>query len=82
MNKNERHLLSNYQHLMDPHERMVARWLTEEWNEEDKNIPRWLKNQVYSKFLCRNLENPKSLVSLICLKLLEKHKHEISLPKT
>jgi len=50
MKENERHLLINYQNLMQPHERMVARWLTEEWNGTDKKMPRWLENKVWSEF--------------------------------
>ncbi len=66
---------------MQSHEKMVARWLTEEWNGEDKEMPKWLKHKVWNDFPYRNLDSPDSLARLICLNLLEKHKHEISLPK-
>lgn len=64
---------------MQPHEKMVARWLTEEWNGTDKEIPKWLKNKVWNEFPYRNINDPNSLARLICLNLLENHKHEISL---
>lgn len=79
MNDNESHLLSHYQNLMLPHEKLVARWLTEEWDGENQEIPKWLKTKVWSKFLFRDLKSPNKLARAICLKLLEKHKSEISL---
>ena len=79
MNDKESHLLKNYQELMQPHEKIVARWLTEEWNQTDPEMPRWLKTRIWNNFPNRNLNDPNSLARIICLKLLENHKHEISL---
>ncbi len=64
---------------MQPHEKMVARWLTEEWNGTDTEMPSWLRNRVWNDFPYKNLNDPNSLARLICLKLLENHKSEISL---
>ena len=64
---------------MEQHEKMVARWLTEEWDEEVKKIPQWLKNKILKFYSLHMLENPEKLIRAICLKLLEKHKDDISL---
>jgi len=79
MNKKEEHLLRNYQNLMQQHEKMAARWLTEEWDRESKEIPRWLKNKIWEPYPLKILNDPSSLARAICLKLLENHKYEISL---
>jgi len=79
MNEKERHLLKNFQNFMRPHEKMVARWLIEEWNGADTEMPSWLRNRVRNNFPHKDLSNPNALARLICLKLLECHKNEISL---
>ena len=81
MNEKEAYLLKNYQNLMEPHEQMVARWLTEEWDGQEQEIPKWLRNRVWLNFTMRDFGKPDSMARVICLKLLEKYKHEISLPK-
>lgn len=79
MNDKEAYLLKNYQSLMQPHEKMVARWLTEEWDGQEQKIPKWLHSRVWSKFTMRDFGNPKAMARAICLRLLENYKHEISL---
>ena len=81
MKVNEEHLLRNYQKFMDSHEKMVARWLTEEWDRESSKIPSWLSSKVHRHFTMRDFGNPSAMARVICLKLLESHKHEISLPE-
>ncbi len=79
MNDKEKHLLTNYQHFMQPHEKMAARWLTEEWDRKSKEIPKWLRSKIWELCPRHILESPSNLARAICLKLLENHKHEISL---
>ncbi len=79
MNDKEKHLLANYQHFMQQHEKMAARWLTEEWDGKSKEIPKWLRNKVWEPYPQHIIKNPSNLAREICLKLLEKHNHEISL---
>lgn len=81
MNDKEIYLLENYQHLMQSHEKMVARWLTEEWDGTTQELPKWLRNRVLSKFTMRDFGKPDAMARAICLRLLEKYKHELSLPK-
>ncbi len=64
---------------MQTHEQMVARWLTEVWNGTDTEMPSWLKNRVWNDFPHKHINNPNALARLICIKLLENHKNEISL---
>lgn len=66
---------------MLPHEKMVARWLTEEWDRESSNYVRWVKDLVRRKYPYNTLENPSKVARLICIRLLEKHKNELSLKK-
>lgn len=80
MNENETYLLKNYQKFMQPHELMVARWLTEEWDGVEQEIPKWLRNRVWNDFTMLDFGKPQSMARVICLKLLEQHKHEITLP--
>lgn len=81
MDKKHEHLLANYQYLMDSHEKMLARWLTEEWDRETEAIPRWLLQKISLKYPHKKLDKPVSLARDICLNLLQNHKHEITLPK-
>jgi len=67
---------------MEPHERLVARWLTEEWDGEDQELPKWLKKHVWLNFTMRDFGKPHSMARAICLKLLENHKNEISMQST
>ena len=81
MKENEEYLLRNYQQLMKPHEKMVARWLTEEWDRSSSKLPSWLNSRVWPDFSSRDFGDPGAMAKVICLRLLEHHKHEISLPK-
>ncbi|QIL90501.1 hypothetical protein GNX18_12585 [Microbulbifer sp. SH-1] len=80
MNKKEEYLLKNYQSLMKPYEKIVARWLVEEWNGIDQELPKWLINRVRLNFTMRDFGKPNSMARVICLNLLENHRHDISLP--
>jgi hypothetical protein len=82
MNNREYYLLSNYQYLMEPHEKLVARWLTEEWDKESKVLPKWLLNKVWNNFPSTSYSEPDSLCRKICIKLLSNHKASISLGGT
>jgi len=82
MNDREYYLLTNYQALMEPHEKLVARWLTEEWDKETKVLPKWLVSKVRNNFPYISLSEPDSLCRKICIKLLSKHKTKISLSGT
>ncbi len=64
---------------MKPHERMVARWLTEEWDQEATKMPRWLLHRVWHDFSYKKLEKPSALIREICINLLHNHRNEISL---
>jgi len=79
MNDKEKHLLTNYQCFMQQHEKMAARWLTEEWDGKSIKMPSWLFNRIWEPYPRHILENPSNLAREICLKLLKNHKHEISL---
>lgn len=76
MNDKERHVLSNYQHLMKPHEKIIARWLTEEWDEISMLLPGWVRGFVWHNFPSHD---PNDLARTICLRLLQEHKQELSL---
>lgn len=78
-NDEEKHLLTNYQHFIQEHEKMAARWLIEEWDGKSIKLPSWLKNKIWEPYPQHIFENPSNLAKEICLKLLENHKHEISL---
>lgn len=80
MNEKHWHLLTNYQHLMQGHEKMSARWLTEEWDKESTDFPAWLRNQVFQRNYSHLPQSPEKLAKKICLNLLSKHKNEIHLP--
>ena len=66
---------------MEPHEKMVARWLTEDWDRESNNLPHWLSTRIHQSFTGKALNSPSALARVICLKLLKNHKHEMHLPK-
>ena len=66
---------------MQPHEKMLARWLTEEWDGINQDIPKWLRIRVWLKFPFKDLNKPNALARTICLRLLENHKNELSLSK-
>jgi len=80
MKPNEEYLLSNYQTLMLPHEKLVARWLTEEWDREEIKLPSWLSSRVRRNFTMRDFGKPEAMARVIYLRLLNEHKHELSLP--
>jgi hypothetical protein len=79
MNLKEEHLLKNYYELLPEKDRMVARWLVEEWDRESEVLPRWLRNNVRGYFPFKYHDKPSALARIICLKLLGKHKNKISL---
>ena len=80
VNAKERYILANYQHLMEPSERMLARCLVAAEFDVGK-IPRsvWLK--VWSDFPGMDRESRWKLPFVLCLRVLSKHRGEIQLPK-
>ena len=66
---------------MLPYEKMIARWLIEEWDGKSSTYVRWVKDLVRKHYPHNTLENPSKVARLICLRLLENHKNEISLQK-
>lgn len=79
MKDNERHLLANYQSLMEPHEKMIARWLTEEWDGVGKKVPQWLYHKTWMHYSPRDFGKPDAMARVICLRLLRDHKNELAL---
>jgi len=70
-------ILSAYQHLMRPHERLAARWLTETWDGETDKVPSWLRNRVFLDFPAHVLDAPPELARFIILRVLQDHRAEI-----
>ena len=81
MNSKQEYLIKHYQEFMEPHEQMVARWLTEDWDRESSKLPSWLHTRVWQSFTSKTLSDPNALARVLCLKLLKYHKHEMHLPK-
>ena len=76
VNKAERHLLTNYQHLLRPPERMIARCLVASSFDLDQ-LPRSVMIRVQSD---PRLEVPRwQLPIVICMRLLREHRTEIHL---
>ena len=76
----ERHLLANYQHLMLPPERMVARALVAADYDLDA-IPSSIWRRVWEAFPGIDREDPWKLPLRICTRSLNEHRREISLPR-
>jgi len=64
---------------MTPGEKLAARWLTEEWDEETKKIPSWLKRRIWEDFPGKLIHSPDELAQFILLRILRDHKSEIRL---
>ena len=65
---------------MRPHERMTARWLTEEWDREPGKMPSWLRDRIFVDFPAHLIDgDPNELARFILLRLLRDHKQEIHL---
>jgi hypothetical protein len=79
VNASERYLLVNYQNLMAPHERMVARSLIAADFNLDQ-IPRAVWRRVWLEFPGIDRNDPWKLPIQICLGLLHNHRDEIHLP--
>lgn len=79
MNEKSRYLLANYQQLMEPDERIAARWLTEEWDGESKEVPKWIRSRTRISYPYKGLESPENLARAICLRLLKNHKSQINI---
>jgi len=72
-------VLTKYQNLMAPHERILARWLTEEWDGEGTELPSWLMNKIWNKYPSNCLNDPSALARKLFLKIMENNRGEISL---
>jgi hypothetical protein len=75
----ERYLLAKYQHLMRPHERMVARSL-EAANFDLDGIPKQVWNRIWHEFPGVDRTNPWKLPINICVRLLNENRNEIEIP--
>ena len=80
VNKLERHLLANYQHLLRPAERMIARSLVAV-DFDLQGIPRGVWHRVWQEFPGVDREDPWRLPIEICIRLLHEHRAEIQLPQ-
>ena len=79
VNAKERYLLVNYQHLMAPHERMIARsFVAADFNLDQ--IPRVVWDRVWLEFPGIERKDPWKLPIQICVRLLHDHRHEIHVP--
>ena len=65
---------------MQDHEKMSVRWLTEEWDKESIEFPKWLRTQIFCRHSRHLPETPEKLAREICLNLLHRHRNEIHLP--
>lgn len=79
MNTKTRHTLANYHHLMEPHEKLAARWLIEEWDQEGAKLPSWLKWRIAEYYPHKLLSSSEELSKFIVLRILRDHKSEIHL---
>ncbi len=80
MDARQKHLLASFQHLMRPHERLAARWLTEEWDGTSKKLPSWLRNRISLHYPISTWNDPEELARLIRLRLFADHRRELTLP--
>ena len=79
VNANERYLLTNYQHLMSPPDRMVARALVASDFDLDR-IPKAVWRRVWLDFPGIDRQNPWKLPIEISLRLLRDHRDQIDVP--
>ena len=80
MDDKQRHLLTTFQHLMEPHEKIAARWLTEEWDGKSSKVPAWLHQRIWMHYPAGTLDDPERLARLIRLRLLSERKADLWLP--
>jgi hypothetical protein len=79
VNAAERYLLANYQHLMTPADRMIARSLVAA--DFDLNrIPRGVWQKVSADISGVDPRDPWKLPIQICLRLLKEHRGEVHIP--
>ncbi len=76
----ERYLLANYQHLLRPEDRMIARSLVAA-NFDLHAIPKTVWNRVWLAFPGIDRADPWRLPIDICIRLLQNHRREIHLPE-
>ena len=72
-------ILTKYQNLMAPHEKILVRWLTEEWDGEGTELPSWLLNKIWNNYPSNCLNDPSALARKLFLKIMENNRGEISL---
>ena len=78
-NRAERYLLTHYQHLMEPAERMVARSLVAA-DFDLTAIPKTVWARVWQEFPGISQADPWKLPLRISTRLLHEHRDEISIP--
>jgi hypothetical protein len=79
VNNAERYLLTNYQHLMPEHDRMIARSLIAADFDVDL-IPKAVWRRVWLDFPGISRQNLWKLPIEICRRLLHNHRDDIRLP--
>ena len=79
VNAAEQYLLTNYQHLMAPADRMIARSLIAADFELDR-IPKSVWRRVWNDFPGIDRTDPWKIPIQICLRLLKNHRKEIHVP--
>lgn len=80
VNDTKRYLLTNYQHLMAPADRMIARSLIAA-DFDLSRIPKTVWHRVCMDLPGIDPRDPWKLPIQICLRLLENHRHAIHVPK-
>jgi len=79
INATERYLLTNYQRLMSPADRMIARSLVEA-DFDVGSVPRAIWDRVSSHFPGVDGTDTQKLAIQICLRLLHNHRDTIRPP--
>jgi hypothetical protein len=79
VNATERYLLTNYQHLMSPSDRMIARSLVASDFDLDQ-IPKAVWRRVWLNFPGIDIKDPWKLPIEISLRLLRDHRGQIDVP--
>ena len=79
VNAIERYLLTNYQHLMSPPDRMIARSLVASDFDLDR-IPKSVWRRVWLSFPGIDSRDPWKLPIEISLRLLRDHRNQIDVP--
>ena len=79
VNHAERYLLENYQDLLRPAERMVARSLVAA-DFDLHGIPKTVWNRIWQEFPGIDREDPWRLPIEICIRLLNDHRDQIHIP--